>query len=95
MKLSIAPEVANALEANAPVVALESTVIAHGQSGHGVTIQSSADFAVWSPVQSGTLDGNGAFQISVSTAPTARSYRAVDNTLGCPSTFSNEGKLQV
>jgi len=30
MKLSIAPEVAKALAANAPVVALESTVIAHG-----------------------------------------------------------------
>ncbi len=30
MKLTIAPEVATALEANAPVVALESTVIAHG-----------------------------------------------------------------
>src|SRR5206468_1052774 len=30
MKLSVAPEVAKALEANAPVVALESTVIAHG-----------------------------------------------------------------
>src|SRR6266513_3615276 len=30
MKLSIAPEIAKALAANAPVVALESTVIAHG-----------------------------------------------------------------
>ena len=30
MKLSIAPEVVKALAANAPVVALESTVIAHG-----------------------------------------------------------------
>src|SRR5438309_7598420 len=30
MNLSIAPEVAKALEANVPVVALESTVIAHG-----------------------------------------------------------------
>src|SRR5205814_10302602 len=30
MKLTIAPEVAAALEANSPVVALESTVIAHG-----------------------------------------------------------------
>ena len=30
MNLSVAPEVAKALEANAPVVALESTVIAHG-----------------------------------------------------------------
>jgi hypothetical protein len=30
MKLSVAPEVAKALAANEPVVALESTVIAHG-----------------------------------------------------------------
>src|SRR2546430_17116461 len=30
MKLTIAPEVATALETNSPVVALESTVIAHG-----------------------------------------------------------------
>jgi len=30
MKLAIAPEVAKALAAHAPIVALESTVIAHG-----------------------------------------------------------------
>ncbi|HEY2952400.1 MAG TPA: immunoglobulin domain-containing protein, partial [Verrucomicrobiae bacterium] len=55
-----------------------ATIITHGQPGHNVTIESSANTVDWQVVQGGTLNSSGIFQVTVSTAPSSRLYRVRD-----------------